>query len=88
VGYTEIVCGAFLAFIPGPLKDLAALVVLILMSGAFYVHYALGDPFEQMVPAFIFTLLVFTRMLVKSQAEDRERQDKLEQLKAESKKSE
>ncbi len=87
MGYVEIMSGLILAFIPGVLKEMASFLVLTIMGGAFYIHIALGDPFEQMVPAFIFTLLVFTRMMIKNQAEERERQERLEQLKA-AKKSE
>jgi hypothetical protein len=76
-----------LAFVPGKIKEIVSFLILFIMGGAFYIHISLGDPFEQMVPAFIFTLLVLTRMMIKNQAEDRERQERLEQLKA-AKKSE
>ena len=46
------------------------------MSGTFYIHFALNDPFEQMVPAFIFTLLIFTRFIILNQAKEKERTEK------------
>ncbi|CAF1226165.1 unnamed protein product [Adineta ricciae] len=64
VGIIEIVCGITLVLIPGRLKQLANIVLLILMLGAIYTHYALNDKFDRMAPGIIFSLLLFARLLI------------------------
>ena len=36
----------------------------MLMLGAIYTHYALNDKFDRMAPGIIFSLLLFTRLLI------------------------
>jgi hypothetical protein len=50
-------------------------ILLGLLGGAFYTHYALGDPFERMAPSLIFALLVMCRMIILYQVNRRERQE-------------
>ncbi len=51
------------------------MILLGLLGGAFYTHYALGDPFERMAPSLIFALLVMCRMIILYQVNRRERQE-------------
>jgi hypothetical protein len=50
-------------------------MLLGLLGGAFYTHYALGDPFERMAPSLIFALLVICRMVILYQVNLRERKE-------------
>lgn len=40
------------------------MVLLIIMLGAIYTHYALSDKFDRMAPGIIFSLLLFTRLII------------------------
>lgn len=53
-----------IAFSSGRLKTLANLVLLVIMLGAIYTHYALHDQFDRMTPGLIFGLLLFTRLII------------------------
>lgn len=64
VGLTELICGTILILIPGRLKTLANFVLLCVMVGAVYTHYALNDKFDRMTPGLIFALLLLTRLIV------------------------
>jgi len=89
VGIAEIVCGATLVLIPGPPKQLANIILLIIMLGAVYTHYALHDKFERMAPGLVFSLLLITRLIIYRQVTQREKSTskKTEQIR-EKKKSE
>ncbi|CAF3369398.1 unnamed protein product [Rotaria socialis] len=67
VGITEIVCGIILILLPGRLKQLANVVLLAIMLGAVYTHYALGDKLDRIAPGIIFGLLLFTRLIIHQQ---------------------
>jgi len=73
VGIAEVVCGAILVLIPGRLKQLANVVLLILMLGAVYTHYALHDKFERIAPGLVFSLLLLTRLIIHRQVTQREK---------------
>ncbi|CAF0819545.1 unnamed protein product [Rotaria sordida] len=73
VGIAEVVCGAILVLIPGRLKQLANVVLLILMLGAVYTHYILHDKFERMAPGLVFSLLLLTRLIIYRQVVQREK---------------
>ncbi|CAF5174999.1 unnamed protein product, partial [Rotaria magnacalcarata] len=49
------------------LKQLANVVLLTIMLGAVYTHYALGDKLDRMAPGIIFGLLLFTRLTIHQQ---------------------
>ncbi|CAF0989513.1 unnamed protein product [Rotaria magnacalcarata] len=72
VGITEIVCGAILVLIPGRLKQLANLILLVVMTGAVYTHYVLHDKFDRMAPGLVFGLLLLTRLIIYRQVAQRE----------------
>jgi uncharacterized membrane protein YphA (DoxX/SURF4 family) len=73
VGITEAVCGAILLLIPGRLKQLANMVLLVIMFGAVYTHYVLGDKFDRMAPGLVFGLLLLTRLIIHRQVTQREK---------------
>ena len=51
------------------------MVLLVLLGGALYTHYALNDPFERMAPALIFGLLTICRLIILYQVSRKERQE-------------
>lgn len=57
----------------GPLKQLANVVLLVLMLGAVYTHYILNDKFERMAPGLVFSLLLLTRLIIHRQVSQREK---------------
>ncbi|CAF0948761.1 unnamed protein product [Rotaria sordida] len=67
IGIIEIICGIILVVGPGRLKQLANSVLLMLMLGAVYTHYALHDKLDRMAPGIIFGLLLFTRLIICAQ---------------------
>lgn len=73
VGIAECVCGAILVLIPGRLKQLANVVLLIIMLGAVYTHYILHDKFERIAPGLVFSLLLLTRLIIHRQVTQREK---------------
>ncbi len=46
VGTTEVVCGTMLAIIPGPLKQLANIILFLLMALSTYNHWALKGRYK------------------------------------------
>lgn len=84
VGIAEIVCGAILVLIPGRLKQLANVILLLIMLGAVYTHYVLHDKFERMAPGLVFSLLLITRLIIHRQVTQREKNLSKKETKVES----
>ncbi|CAF3570030.1 unnamed protein product [Rotaria socialis] len=78
VGIAEVVCGAILVLIPGRLKQLANLILLVIMMGAVYTHYVLHDKFDRMAPGLVFGLLLLTRLIIYRQVAQREQRSSVE----------
>lgn len=57
----------------GRLKQLANFVLLVVMLGAVYTHYALHDKFDRMAPGLVFSLLLVTRLIIHRQVSQREK---------------
>lgn len=72
VGWAEVVCGTTLVLVPGRVKQVANVVLLILMLGALYTHAALQDKFERMAPSIVFTLMLGCRLVVYYQVRRRQ----------------
>ncbi|OQR74994.1 transmembrane protein 35-like [Tropilaelaps mercedesae] len=72
VGWVEVCCGTTLLLIPGHIKQLVNVILLVLCLGAVYTHAMLKDPFERMAPALFFTLLLGCRLVVFYQVRKRE----------------
>ena len=51
------------------------MILINVMVGALYTHYALNDKFERIVPVVVFTLLLICRLVISYQVDKR---DKLE----------
>ena len=64
----------------GPLKEVASVILLALMLGGTYTHYALKDSFERMAPSLVFALLIVCRLVILKQVNKRERKE-LEEIK-------
>ncbi|CAF3485881.1 unnamed protein product [Rotaria sp. Silwood1] len=82
VGIIEVICGVILILIPGRLKQLANIVLLVLMLGAVYTHYALHDKLDRMAPEIIICLLLVTRLIIYQQGKS-SRNEKSTKLKDE-----
>ncbi len=65
-------------FCLGRLKQLANVVLLVLMLGAVYTHYILHDKFERLAPGLVFSLLLLTRLIIHRQVSRREKQPSTE----------
>jgi len=76
VGFLEAVSGFALVFLPGYFKEFANLVLLILMMGAAYSHHAIGDKFERMAPAIVFTFMLTCRLVVYLQVRCKDARDR------------
>jgi uncharacterized membrane protein YphA (DoxX/SURF4 family) len=46
VGWTELICGVILAFIPGRVKQFANFILVFITFGGIYTHLMIGDKFE------------------------------------------
>uniref|UniRef100_A0A0B6YPK0 Novel acetylcholine receptor chaperone n=1 Tax=Arion vulgaris TaxID=1028688 RepID=A0A0B6YPK0_9EUPU len=64
IGSTEIICGALLAFLPGPLKEAANICLLGITLNDIYAHYALDEGLDKMSPAVVFALLLTCRLVI------------------------
>ncbi|XP_076358501.1 putative acetylcholine receptor chaperone [Tachypleus tridentatus] len=74
VGWIELVCGTTLVLIPGNVKQVANVILLVLMLGAFYTHSMLADKFEKTAPSIVFSLMLGCRLVVFYQVRRKERQ--------------
>ena len=74
--YAEINRSSFV-FV-GRVKQLANIVLLIIMLGAVYTHYILRDKFERMAPGLVFSLLLLTRLIIYRQVTQREKGSSVE----------
>nr|CAG4644451.1 EOG090X0IKQ [Lepidurus arcticus] len=65
VGGLEILCGLILTLIPyAKAKQVANVILIILMIGAVYSHYMVDDRFERMAPALVFFFMLTCRLVV------------------------
>ena len=58
--------------ISGPLKELANIILFLMMCLSTYNHYALGDGMDKMTPDLVFGLLLACRYIVNIQVSTRE----------------
>ncbi|XP_064541689.1 novel acetylcholine receptor chaperone isoform X1 [Drosophila montana] len=65
VGILEIVCGLAMALIPyHKIKNVANVLLLLLMLLGIYQHWMVSDPFERSGPALVFTFMLGGRLVV------------------------
>ena len=63
-GYTEIVMGTILAFVPGCLKQVSNIILLFQSLLMLHAHIANGDSFERFAPFIVFSLMLTCRLIV------------------------
>lgn len=73
VGWMEVACGTTLLLIPGFAKQVANILLLVVMLGAFYSHVMLSEKFERMAPSIVFSLMLCCRLVVFWQIKRKER---------------
>ncbi|KAL5009685.1 hypothetical protein ScPMuIL_011990 [Solemya velum] len=81
IGTSEVVCGAVLAAIPGPLKEAANIALVLLMLQDIYTHYSLDEGMERMSLPIVFVLLLTCRIIVNLQIKSREMDEMVEKSK-------
>jgi len=47
------------------MRDVANMVLIVMMAGAAYSHYALNDSFEKMMPAIVCGSLLMLRLITR-----------------------
>ncbi|XP_013400408.1 transmembrane protein 35A isoform X1 [Lingula anatina] len=85
VGGLEVVCGIMLAILPGPVKQISNVVLLLLMLVSVYTTLAKGEKMDRATPSIVFGLLLGCRLFIYYQVRNREEKDAKEiaKLKAE-----
>lgn len=64
IGLIEVINGSLMVLIPGRTKNLANIVLLVIMAGALYTHKSLNDPFDRMIPAILTGILLICRLFL------------------------
>ncbi|KAL3883319.1 hypothetical protein ACJMK2_029594 [Sinanodonta woodiana] len=82
VGVLEIVTGAVLTFIPGPAKDVANVLMILLSCNEVYAHYITDEKQERMSLPLVFVLLLCCRLIITLQLRAQERDEKQKAHKA------
>ncbi|XP_054168732.1 novel acetylcholine receptor chaperone-like [Oppia nitens] len=77
IGWTELVAGLTLAFIPGKLKLVSNVLLVGITFGGIYTHVMIGDRFERIAPSIVFTLMLCCRLIVSYQVKRREVNEEL-----------
>ncbi|XKL61329.1 hypothetical protein PGB90_008386 [Kerria lacca] len=68
IGCSEIICGIALAFIPKVfIKQMANIILIIMMMLSVYSHYMISDRFERIAPALVFLFMLVGRMVIEWQ---------------------
>ncbi|KAK3578443.1 hypothetical protein CHS0354_037420 [Potamilus streckersoni] len=82
VAVSEIISGAVLAFIPGPAKDVANVLMILLSCNEVYAHYITDEKQERMSLPLVFVLLLCCRLIITLQLRAQERDEKQKAHKA------
>ncbi|XP_047494913.1 novel acetylcholine receptor chaperone-like [Penaeus chinensis] len=78
VGGLEVLCGFCLTFIPSKrIKQMANLILVVMMLFATYNHWMVGDKFERLAPSLVFFFMLTCRMIVEYQIRRKEKEEKL-----------
>lgn len=72
VGWTEIVAGLFMAVIPGRIKQVANVILLLTTLLSIHAHVALEEKFEKIAPSIVFSLMLCCRLVVNWQVNKKE----------------
>ena len=76
IGYTEIGMGILLCLVPGRLKQVANVVLLLLTLLMIQAHYMNSDKFDRVAPALIFFFMLSCRLVVNWQVNRRESRER------------
>lgn len=79
IGGSEVVCGAILSFIPGPLKEAANVLMILLSCLDIYSHYAQDEGLDKMSLSVVFFLLLTCRLIIHLQMKARELEEAAQQ---------
>ncbi|ROT61378.1 hypothetical protein C7M84_020841 [Penaeus vannamei] len=78
VGGLEVFSGFCLTFIPSKrIKQMANLILVVMMLFATYNHWMVGDKFERLAPSLVFFFMLTCRMIVEYQIRRKEKEEKL-----------
>jgi uncharacterized membrane protein YphA (DoxX/SURF4 family) len=67
VGSLEILSGIILTVIPGRLKQVANVILILLTTLAIHSHYMIDDKFERIAPSIVFFFMLSCRLVVQWQ---------------------
>ncbi|XP_070568964.1 novel acetylcholine receptor chaperone-like [Ptychodera flava] len=71
IGWLEVICGAILMLLPSnTYKNVANVILLGIMTGAVYTHYAVGDILAKSTGAIVFWLLLTCRLVIVARAKE------------------
>lgn len=72
VGYAEIVTGVVLCLVPGRLKQVANVILILLNLLMVQAHFMNNDKFDRVAPAIVFFFMLSCRLIVSWQVRNRE----------------
>lgn len=67
VGWTEVICGLALLFMPGHIKQAANVVLFLTVSLAIFSHWKINDRLDRIAPAIVFALMLVCRFVISIQ---------------------
>ncbi|OQV18059.1 putative Transmembrane protein 35 [Hypsibius exemplaris] len=67
VGWTEVVCGLALLFMPGHIKQVANVILFLTVSLAIFSHWKINDRLDRIAPAIVFALMLICRFAISLQ---------------------
>jgi len=67
VGWTEVICGLALLFMPGHIKQIANVILFLTVSLAIYSHWKINDRLDRIAPAIVFALMLICRFVISVQ---------------------
>ncbi|GAU98290.1 hypothetical protein RvY_09454 [Ramazzottius varieornatus] len=67
VGWTEVICGLALLFMPGHIKQVANVVLFLTVSLAIFSHWKINDRLDRIAPAIVFALMLVCRFVISIQ---------------------
>ncbi|XP_055332717.1 novel acetylcholine receptor chaperone-like [Paramacrobiotus metropolitanus] len=67
VGWTEVVCGLALLLMPGAMKQIANVILFLVVSLAIYSHWKINDRLDRIAPAIVFALMLVCRFVINAQ---------------------
>ncbi|XP_074656596.1 putative acetylcholine receptor chaperone [Tubulanus polymorphus] len=78
VATSEVVNGVALCMIPGPIKQVANVLLIFMMCGALATHVQMDDDLERMTPSIVFGLLLTCRLVIYMQVRARQHAQRID----------